>query len=82
MIACSKLPKGHIYIRYISRTKSTSLLDADFLLGILYGIMLITVAARSKAENVFAHSKTGIVVSNPTQDMGVCVYSVCVALYR
>jgi hypothetical protein len=31
----------------------------------------ITVTERSKAWNVFAHPNTGIVGSNPTQDMGV-----------
>jgi hypothetical protein len=36
--------------------------------------VLITVAARS----VFARSNTGIVDSNPTQGMNVCVYSVFV----
>jgi hypothetical protein len=38
----------------------------------------ITVAARSNAWNVFARSNTGIVGSNPTQGMDVCVYSVFV----
>jgi hypothetical protein len=33
----------------------------------------ITVAARSKAWTVFARSNAGIVVSNPTQGMDVCV---------
>jgi hypothetical protein len=37
----------------------------------------ITVAARSKAWTIFARSNTGIVGSNPTQGMDVClVYSV------
>jgi hypothetical protein len=36
----------------------------------------ITVAAQSKAWNVFARSNTGIVGSNPNQGMDVCVYSV------
>jgi hypothetical protein len=38
----------------------------------------IIVDARSKASNIFALSKIGIVGSNPTQDIGVCVYSVFV----
>jgi hypothetical protein len=38
----------------------------------------ITVAARSKARTVFARSNTGIVGSNPTRRMDVCVYSVFV----
>jgi hypothetical protein len=35
----------------------------------------ITVAARSKARNVFARSSTGIVGSNPTRGMDVFVLS-------
>jgi hypothetical protein len=38
----------------------------------------ITVAARSKARTVFARSNAGIVGSNPTRGMHVCVYSVFV----
>jgi hypothetical protein len=38
----------------------------------------ITVAARSKTRNVFTRSNTGIVGSNPTHGMDVCVYSVFV----
>jgi hypothetical protein len=34
---------------------------------------LITVAARSKKQIVFARSNAGIVGSNPTQIMDVCV---------
>jgi hypothetical protein len=42
----------------------------------------ITVAARSKEWKVFAHSTAGIVGSNHTQGMGVCVriFCVCVVL--
>jgi hypothetical protein len=42
----------------------------------------ITVTARSMAWTVFARSKTGIVVSNPTRRRAVCVrlFCVCVAL--
>jgi hypothetical protein len=42
----------------------------------------ITVAARSKAWTVFARSNTGIVGSNPTRGMDVCVrlFCVCVVL--
>jgi hypothetical protein len=35
--------------------------------------MLITVAAQSKAWTVFASSNAGIVGSNPTQGVVVCV---------
>jgi hypothetical protein len=42
----------------------------------------ITVAAQAKAWTVFARSSTGIMGSNPTQGMNVCVrlFCVCVAL--
>jgi hypothetical protein len=44
------------------------------------GLVPITVAARSKAWTVFAHSNAGIVGSNPNQgtDVCICVYSVFV----
>jgi hypothetical protein len=47
-------------------------------LAIVWRTKPIAVAARSKAWNVFAHLNTGIVGSNPTQGMDVCVYSVFV----
>jgi hypothetical protein len=37
-----------------------------------------TVAARYKAWTIFARSNTGVVGSNPTQDMDVCVHLFCV----
>jgi hypothetical protein len=40
----------------------------------------ITVAARSKAWTVFARSNTGIVDSNPTRGMDVCVSLLCVCV--
>jgi hypothetical protein len=40
-------------------------------------LMLITVAARSKAWTVFARSKTGAMGSNPTRGMDVCVRLFC-----
>jgi hypothetical protein len=39
---------------------------------------LIRVAARSKAWTVFALSNTGILSSNPTPGMDVCVRLICV----
>jgi hypothetical protein len=36
-----------------------------------------TVAAMSKAWNVLARSTTGIVASNPTQGMDVCLHLFC-----
>jgi hypothetical protein len=40
----------------------------------------ITVATRSDAWTVFAHSKTGIVVSNSNRGMDVCVLLFCVCV--
>jgi hypothetical protein len=40
----------------------------------------ITVAARSKASNVFALLNTGIVDSDPTEGMHICLYFFCVYL--
>jgi hypothetical protein len=40
----------------------------------------ITVAARSKALNVFARSNTGIMGSNPTGGMNVCLRLFCVCV--
>jgi hypothetical protein len=46
--------------------------------SITYG--KITVAARSKARNVFASSNTGVVGSSPTQGMDVCVRLFCICV--
>jgi hypothetical protein len=48
----------------------------------ILGCLSITVAARSKAWTVFARSNTGVVGSNDTRDMDVCVrlFCVCVVL--
>jgi hypothetical protein len=43
--------------------------------------MQITVAAQSKAWNVFARSNTGILSSNPTQGIDVCLCLFCVCMY-
>jgi hypothetical protein len=40
--------------------------------------MPITVAALSKIWTIFARSNAGIVISNPTRGMDVCVYSLFV----
>jgi hypothetical protein len=47
-----------------------------------HNILLITVVARSKAWNVFACSNTGIVGSNPTEGMNVCLRLFCVCVGR
>jgi hypothetical protein len=42
----------------------------------------IAVAARSKARTVFSRSNAGIVGSNPTQGMDVCVpYTLLILIY-
>jgi hypothetical protein len=48
----------------------------------IYDLMSITVAARSKAWNVFGRSNAGIMGSNPTEGMDVCVrlFCACVVL--
>jgi hypothetical protein len=43
--------------------------------------MLITVVARSKAWNVFARSNIGIVGSNPTESMDICLRFFYVYVY-
>jgi hypothetical protein len=44
--------------------------------------MPVTVVARSEAKTVFARSNAGIMGSNPTQGIDVCVrlFCVCVVL--
>jgi hypothetical protein len=58
-------------------------------MGIIYFVSSsftqpITVAVLYKAGNVFARSNTGIVGSNPTEGMNVCLrlYCVCVVLCK
>jgi hypothetical protein len=46
--------------------------------GVVWTVKPITVAARSKARTSFARSNAGIVGSNPTQCMDVCVRLFCV----
>jgi hypothetical protein len=40
----------------------------------------ITVTSPSKARTVFARSNAGIVGSNPTQGMDICVHLICVCV--
>jgi hypothetical protein len=49
---------------------------------LLYSSLPVTVAARSKAWRLFARSNAGIVCSNPTRGMDVCVrlFCLCVVL--
>jgi hypothetical protein len=54
-----------------------------YVLGLLRYLLPITVAAQSKVWTVFTRSNTGIVGSNPTRGMNVCVrlFCVCAVLY-
>jgi hypothetical protein len=54
----------------------------DAISSALVTFLAITLAAQSKTLTVFARSKTGIVGSNPTQDMDVSVrlFFVCAVL--
>jgi hypothetical protein len=77
------IPLRPILILYIQLRLSypSSLIASCFPNNILYVFLLsITLAARSKARNVFARSMTGIVGSNPTQAMNVCVRLFCVCV--
>jgi hypothetical protein len=54
------------------------------IINVLFRHLPIIVAARSKTRNVSARSNAGIVASNPTQGMSVCLclFCVCVVLCR
>jgi hypothetical protein len=74
-----------ILMFYISErsVKIRKINSSSFRFIIVQSEMLpVTVAALSKAWNVFARLNTGIVGSNPARGMDVCVYSVCVVLCR
>jgi hypothetical protein len=71
-----EFPKQGAEFPYEAQLRKHPLSALTFLLAVHSG------RARSKAWNVFTRSNTGILGSNPTQGMDVCVYSVCVVLYR
>jgi hypothetical protein len=54
---------------------------ATWKLGVHYCWAPVTVAARSKAWILFARTDAGIVGSNPTQGMNVCVYAFILCLF-
>jgi hypothetical protein len=58
--------------------RDSRIVDPNFARNILH--KPIRVVARSKAWDVFAHSNAGIVGSNPTQDMVVCLHVFCFCL--
>jgi hypothetical protein len=62
-------------VNYIEKRKELKLqtLFTSKLFNVPVSVMRIAVAARSNALNVFACSDTGIVGSNPTQSMDVCL---------
>jgi hypothetical protein len=68
---------SNLYSRRCEKDKSykrvVSKRNRHFLLIRVDSVHPITVAARSKAWTVFARSNTGIVGSNPSQGMDVCV---------
>jgi hypothetical protein len=67
-----------IYYANEAASSSVSDVDSSVVIRILLGSHTpITVAARSKAWTVFARSNTGIVGSNSTQGMDVCMPLFC-----
>jgi hypothetical protein len=44
---------------------------------IIYKLRSITTAARFRARSVFVESNTGVVDSNPTCGMDICVFILC-----
>jgi hypothetical protein len=67
------------------QTPSKNTLDSmkaslDLLSNDLTSFEPITVVARSKARTIFARAKTGILGSNPTRGIDVCVRLFCVCI--
>jgi hypothetical protein len=48
-----------------------------FQTSVLCEFELITVAKMSKVRNIFARSSTGVVDSNPTRGIDVCLFLLC-----
>jgi hypothetical protein len=82
----SVIDEDHQFRQLTMATWSTALPDFDLssyhkhLLYQAFNGMRITAAARSKTWIVFASSNAGIVGSNPTQGMDVCVRLFCVCV--
>jgi hypothetical protein len=66
-----------MYSNYYDGTVQTHVTSQN-IIRLYSSYTLITVAARSKAWTVFARSNIGIVGSDPTQGMDVCVRLFCV----
>jgi hypothetical protein len=78
-------PEGHVPTNVRLHYRNTfSTVDLTLMSSLWFVPEPMTVAARSKVWTVFARSNAGIVGSNPTQDMDVCVrlrlFRVCVIL--
>jgi hypothetical protein len=73
-----------IFFRLVSLWDQLSvyIYNTPFIFGFLYGPWPIRVAALSKSWTIFARLNSGVVGSNPTQGIDVCVrlYCVCVVL--
>jgi hypothetical protein len=82
----AKIRTEHLQNTYLETYHYTNQLIGPYPKFVLVIIVTlpVTVAERSKTWTLFARSETGIVGSNPTQDMEclvcVCVYCVCVVL--
>jgi hypothetical protein len=76
---CPLCPLDTEVLKNISRTLAIKWVSWALLPGIeIY--LPITVASRSKVWTVFACSNTGVVRSNPTQSMNVCVRLFCISV--
>jgi hypothetical protein len=67
-------------MNYVRTSSHVSTNGPIFILYPLLGFIPITVAAQSKAWTVFARFDAGIVGSNPTQDMDICLHLFCVCV--
>jgi hypothetical protein len=89
-VQCDGTPTAGVYprlLQFSARLQSIyiihiyfSFLESAVFLSCIWKVRFnvpIKVAARSKAWTVFARSNTGIVCSNPTRDMDVCVRLFC-----
>jgi hypothetical protein len=75
----AKWTQSHCTPRNLKKTYNKILIAFRFSYSSLH-VSPITVAAQSKAWTVFARSNTGIVGSNPTQGMDVCMRLFCVCV--
>jgi hypothetical protein len=70
-----------IHSGFVTLSSWTVLTSSSYRFSVLYiHSWLIAVAARSKAWSVFTHSDVGIVGSNPTEDINICLRLFCVCV--